>query len=145
MTEKPARIVLASTSPFRKELLSRLGLPFETANPETDEAALPDESPEDTALRLSEAKRAPLLRSYPDALIIGSDQVASLDGRTYGKPGTHENAVQQLRTMRGRTVNFFTGLCLLERTNRESTCSRHANIGHLSRPDRRRHRELSAS
>lgn len=113
MTEKPARIVLASTSPFRKELLSRLGLPFETANPETDEAALPNESPEETALRLSEAKARAVVESYPDALIIGSDQVACLDGRTYGKPGTHENAVQQLHTMRGRTVNFFTGLCLL--------------------------------
>ena len=117
MTEKPARIVLASTSPFRKELLSRLGLPFETANPETDEAALPNESPEDTALRLSEAKARAVVESYPDALIIGSDQVAYLDGRTYGKPGSHENAVQQLRTMRGQTVNFFTGLCLLNARN----------------------------
>ena len=113
MTTPFSRIVLASTSPFRRELLSRFGLPFETANPKTDETALPDESPEDTALRLSEAKARAVVENYPDALIIGSDQVACLDGRTYGKPGTHENAVLQLRAMRGRTVNFFTGLCLL--------------------------------
>lgn len=106
-------IVLASTSPFRKELLSRLGLPFETANPKTDETALTDESPEATALRLSEEKARAVVIDYPDALIIGSDQVAYLDGRTYGKPETHDNAVLQLQAMRGRTVNFFTGLCLL--------------------------------
>ena len=106
-------IVLASTSPFRKELLSRLGLPFETANPKTDETAQHGESPEATALRLSEAKARAVVTDYPKALIIGSDQVACLDGHTYGKPGTHENAVLQLQAMRGRTVNFFTGLCLL--------------------------------
>ena len=109
----PQSIVLASTSPFRKELLSRLGLPFSTANPWADETALPDEAPEATALRLSEAKAHAVMADHPDALIIGSDQVAYVDGRTYGKPGTHENAVAQLREMRGRTVNFFTGLCLL--------------------------------
>lgn len=106
-------IVLASTSPFRRELLSRLGLPFETADPATDEMALTGEAPEATALRLSEAKARAVADSFPDALIIGSDQVAYLGNLIFGKPGTHENAVRQLRTMRGRTVNFFTGLCLL--------------------------------
>ena len=106
-------IVLASTSPFRKELLSRLGLPFETTNPKTDETALPDESPEATALRLSEAKARAVVVDHPEALIIGSDQVAYLENQTFGKPETHENAVFQLQTMSGRTVNFFTGLCLL--------------------------------
>lgn len=105
-------LVLASTSPFRRELLGRLGLPFETAAPDTDETPLPGETPEATALRLSEAKARAVAARYPDALIIGSDQVAVLDGKIYGKPGTHERAVDQLRTMRGRTVNFFTGLCL---------------------------------
>lgn len=106
------RLVLASTSPFRRELLNRLGLPFETAAPDTDETPLPGETPEATALRLSEAKAKAVAARFPDALIIGSDQVAVLDGKIYGKPGSHERAVEQLRTMRGRTVNFFTGLCL---------------------------------
>ncbi|MBW7899967.1 MAG: septum formation inhibitor Maf [Rhodocyclaceae bacterium] len=106
------QLVLASTSPFRRELLGRLGLPFETASPDADESPLPGETPEATALRLSEAKARAVAARHPAALIIGSDQVAVLDGRIYGKPGTHERAVEQLRTMRGRTVNFFTGLCL---------------------------------
>ena len=114
-----ATLVLASTSSYRRELLARLGLPFETANPELDEAALPGEDPEATALRLSEAKARAVASRYPQALIIGSDQVAFLDGQIFGKPGTHENAVRQLQMMRGRTVNFFTGLCLLNaRTGR---------------------------
>lgn len=106
------QIILASTSPFRRELLARLGIPFEIADPEVDEAPLAGESPEATALRLSEAKARAVAVRFPDALIIGSDQVACLDGRVFGKPGTHEKAVDQLRTMRGRSVNFFTGLCL---------------------------------
>jgi septum formation protein len=108
------QLVLASTSPFRRDLLSRIGFPFDTANPQTDESPLPDETPEDTALRLSEAKARAVASRFPDALIIGSDQLAILDGRAYGKPGAHDNAVRQLRTMRGKTVNFFTGLCLLD-------------------------------
>lgn len=107
------QLVLASTSPFRRELLARLGLPFETANPAVDETELPDESPEAMALRLSEAKARAVANIFPEALIVGSDQVACLDGQIFGKPGCHENAVKQLRTMRGRSVNFFTGLCLL--------------------------------
>lgn len=106
------RIVLASTSPFRRELLGRLGFPFETAAPDTDETPRADESPEALALRLSEAKAKAVAPHYPGALIIGSDQVAVLDGNIYGKPGSHERAVSQLRAMRGRSVNFFTGLCL---------------------------------
>ncbi|MDR1936119.1 MAG: Maf family nucleotide pyrophosphatase [Candidatus Accumulibacter sp.] len=112
MTRRP--IVLASTSPFRRELLARLGLPFATANPRCDEAPLPGEAPEDTALRLSEAKARAAAPLFPEALVIGGDQVAVLDGQAYGKPGTHDKAVGQLRAMRGRTVNFFTGLCLLD-------------------------------
>ncbi|MDR0378685.1 MAG: Maf family nucleotide pyrophosphatase [Candidatus Accumulibacter sp.] len=108
------RLVLASTSPFRRELLGRLGRPFDTADPKIDESPLPGEMPETTALRLSEAKARAVAPHFPEALIIGSDQVATLDGQIYGKPGTHERAVQQLRAMRGRTVNFFTGLCLFD-------------------------------
>lgn len=106
-------IVLASTSPFRRELLARLGLAFETANPRTDEAPLPDETPQSMALRLSEAKARAIQRDFPDALIIGSDQVAIHDQEVFGKPGTHRRAVQQLQALRGKTVNFFTGICLL--------------------------------
>ena len=107
------RIVLASTSPFRRQLLSRLEIPFEVADPKADESRLPGETPETTALRLSELKARAVAADFPNALIIGSDQVAFLDGEIFGKPGTHENAVRQLQRMRGRTVNFFTGLCLL--------------------------------
>ena len=108
------KIVLASTSPYRRELLSRLGLSFEIAGPDTDESPLCDESPEATALRLSEAKAIAVASRYPDALIIGSDQVAYLNSHIFGKPGNHNNAVKQLQRMRGQTVNFFTGLCLLD-------------------------------
>lgn len=107
------KIVLASTSPYRRELLGRLGLSFEVANPQTDETALPGEAPEALALRLSEAKARAVAKNFPDALIIGSDQVAVMDGSVFGKPGDHERAVEQLRRLRGQTVNFFTGLCLL--------------------------------
>lgn len=108
------QLVLASTSPFRRELLSRLGIPFETTNPQTDESPLPGEAPEATALRLSETKARAVAHIFPDALIIGSDQVAELHGQIFGKPGTHEKAVGQLKAMRGKTVDFFTGLCLLD-------------------------------
>ncbi len=116
LPESPAspRLVLASTSPFRRELLARLGLPFHTANPETDETALPGETPEAMALRLSEAKARAVAGQFPGALIIGSDQVAVCEGEIFGKPGNHEQAVRQLKKLRGKTVNFFTGLCLLD-------------------------------
>jgi len=106
-------LVLASTSAFRKELLARFGLPFETADPHTDEAPLGGETPAATALRLAEAKARAVAHRHPDALIIGSDQVASTDGRRFGKPGTRANADAQLRQLSGRTVVFDTGLCLL--------------------------------
>ncbi len=108
------QLVLASTSPYRRELLTRLGLPFEICNPQTDESPLPSETPEALALRLSEAKARAVVDAYPDALIIGSDQVATVDGKIYGKPGDHERAVSQLQELSGKTVNFFTGLCLLD-------------------------------
>jgi len=82
------QLVLASTSPFRRDLLNRLGISFNTANPQTDESPLPGEFPEYTALRLSEAKARAVAHLFPDALIIGSDQVAILDGQVYGKPGS---------------------------------------------------------
>jgi septum formation protein len=105
-------LVLASTSPYRRDLLTRLGLPFEVANPETDETPLAGETPSATALRLSEAKARAVAGAYRDALIIGSDQVAEMGGRVFGKPGNHRRAVEQLRQLSGQTVNFFTGLCV---------------------------------
>ena len=107
------KLILASTSPYRRELLNRLGLAFDVANPQTDETPLPGETPEPLSLRLSEAKARAVANLYPDALIIGSDQVATVDGKIFEKPGNHQNAVEQLRELSGKTVNFFTGLCLL--------------------------------
>ncbi len=114
-TPSAHQLVLASTSPFRRELLSRLGLPFEVFAPDTDETTLPNETPVATAERLSIAKAAAVANRFPAALIIGSDQVAYIAGtaQCFGKPGTRENATQQLRLMRGKEVIFHTGLCLL--------------------------------
>ena len=106
-------LILASTSPYRRELLARLGLPFITANPQTDESPLPGEPPEALALRLAEAKARAVAADFPEALIIGSDQVATANGEIYGKPGDHPRAVAQLQALSGRTVNFYTGLSLL--------------------------------
>jgi len=107
------QLVLASTSPFRRTLLERLGLPFETAAPGTNENPLKDETPTALVARLSEAKARAIAPQFSDALIIGSDQVAVLDGQILGKPGNHDNAVQQLQAASSRQVDFLTGLCLL--------------------------------
>jgi septum formation protein len=107
------QLVLASTSPYRRELLARLGVPFEVAAPDVDETPLPGESPDDTAQRLSVMKARAVAERFPEALIIGADQVALLEGRQLGKPGSHENAVAQLQSMRGKTLEFHTALTLL--------------------------------
>ncbi len=107
------RLVLASTSPYRRELLARLNLPFETAAPDVDEMPLPGESPRVLALRLAEAKARAVGMAYRTTLVIGSDQVADLAGESLGKPGTHERAVAQLRRLRGQAVDFHTALALL--------------------------------
>lgn len=109
----PVRLVLASTSPYRRELLGRLGVPFDVFAPEVDETPLPGEAPTETAPRLAEMKAQAGARTYPNALIIGSDQVAVLGDEILGKPGNHENATRQLRAARGREVIFHTALCLL--------------------------------
>ena len=110
----PARLILASSSAYRKALLARLRLDFETVAPDIDERALPAESAAQTALRLAQAKAKAVAASNGAALIIGSDQVATLDGQQIGKPGNHANALAQLRAMRGREVVFHTALCLLD-------------------------------
>lgn len=106
------RLILASSSAYRRELLSRLGLPFEAIAPDLDETPLPGETPPATALRLARAKAEAVGRLHPDALVIGSDQVATLDELQIGKPGDHARALAQLQLMRGREVIFHTALCL---------------------------------
>ncbi len=107
-------LLLASTSPYRQALLQRLNLPFETASPDCDETPLPGEAPSALVLRLAKAKAASLSEHYPTALIIGSDQVADLDGQVLGKPGNKATAKQQLQRQSGQTVVFRTGICLLQ-------------------------------
>lgn len=106
------KLILASTSPFRKTILEKLGITFETASPDVDETALANESPQTLVERLSIAKAKAVADTTKNALVIGSDQVAVIDGKILGKPHTHENAVQQLKTASGKTVTFYTGLCL---------------------------------
>ena len=106
------RLILASSSAYRRELLARLHLPFEAIAPHIDESPLPGEAPEATALRLARAKAEAIALRHPGALVIGSDQVATLDGAQIGKPGDHPRALAQLQTMRGREVVFHTALCL---------------------------------
>jgi MAF protein len=109
----PVTLVLASTSPFRRQLLERLGLPFLTAAPQTDETRHTGETPEALVVRLAEAKARAVAEEYPAALIIGSDQVACIDGAILGKPGGRAAAIAQLQRASGRGVQFYTGLCLL--------------------------------
>ncbi|MFZ0789457.1 MAG: nucleoside triphosphate pyrophosphatase [Chromatiaceae bacterium] len=106
-------LVLASTSPFRRALLERLGLPYTTAHPEVDETRRPEEPPQVLVLRLAEAKARAVAPGHPGALIIGSDQVACIDGQVLGKPGGRDAAIAQLQWASGKTVMFHTGLCLL--------------------------------
>jgi septum formation protein len=109
----PPLIILSSTSSARKSVLERLLLPFQTFAPEIDETPLPNEKPEDLVLRLAELKAHAAQITYPNALVIGSDQVAIVNDTILGKPGTYERAVKQLQRVSGQTVNFLTGLCLL--------------------------------
>ena len=108
------KLVLASTSRYRRELLERLRVPFQTASPRTDETPLPGELPRDTALRLAHAKAQSVAEQFSDAFIIGSDQVADCQGELIGKPGTNECARALLARLSGRTVVFHTGVALLD-------------------------------
>lgn len=105
-------IILASTSIYRSQLLSTLQIPFTTASPDVDETPLMGETGRQTSQRLSQLKAQAVAQQFPDALIIGSDQVALLEGAQLGKPLTHDNAVSQLRAMRGKTVDFYTAVSL---------------------------------
>jgi septum formation protein len=108
----PAPLLLASTSVYRRELLTRLGLPFDVARPDTDETPQPGEAPAALAQRLAVAKAAAVAAQHPQAWVIGSDQVAEFDGRPIGKPGGRDGALAQLAAMSGREVRFVTGLCV---------------------------------
>jgi septum formation protein len=108
------RIILASSSTYRKELLSRLQLPFDVIVPDIDESPLPDETPEATAMRLARQKAGHVASQHANAIVIGSDQVATLDQLQIGKPGNHENALRQLQLMRGRQVIFHSALCVYD-------------------------------
>lgn len=113
-------LVLASSSPYRRALLERLRLPFDVTSPRIDERAQPGETPRATALRLASAKAQAVAGLRRGDLIIGSDQVASLDGAPIGKPGNPEAALAQLQAMRGRVVSFHTAVCLLDPARRQS-------------------------
>ena len=106
------KLILASTSPFRKAILDKLGIDFDTASPETDETELANETPQQLVERLSIEKAKAIADKVDDALVIGSDQVSVINGEIIGKPHTHENAVKQLQNASGKTVTFYTGLCL---------------------------------
>ena len=106
-------LVLASSSPWRRQVLDKLGLPYRTKHPELDETPMPTEAPGDLVARLALEKAQAVAPTFKNALIIGSDQVAILDEQIIGKPGTHDRARDQLKTASGRILTFLTGLCLL--------------------------------
>lgn len=109
----PPTLILGSTSRYRRELLERLRIPFEVCAPQVDETPLPDEGPAALAQRLAMAKAQAVAAEHPEAIVIGSDQVADLQGECIGKPGTHEKARAQLRTMSGKTVVFQTAVAVV--------------------------------
>jgi septum formation protein len=106
------KILLASTSPYRRDLLTRLRVPFEVRSPGVEEAALPDESPRVLARRLAQAKAMAVAQAEPEAIVIGSDQVADVDGEPLSKPGGFAAALAQLQRLQGRTVVFHTALAV---------------------------------
>ena len=134
MSTRPL-LILGSTSVYRRELLARLRLPFEVHAPHVDETPLPGEAPAALAQRLALAKAHAVARLHPEAVVIGSDQVADLDGQPIGKPGTHERAVAQLRSMSGRSVVFQTAVAVV--------CARTTYVGTALAPVKVRFRELS--
>jgi septum formation protein len=134
MSSRPP-LILASTSRYRRELLSRLRLPFEVQAPHVDETARPGETPLALAQRLALAKARAVAELRPEAVVIGSDQVADLAGYALGKPGTHERAVQQLRRMRGHKVLFHTAVAVVHATRgfeRAALCSVAVSFRELS-------------
>jgi 7-methyl-GTP pyrophosphatase len=107
------KLILASSSPFRRQLLARLALEFESVTPDIDESPLPEEAPQQLARRLARTKAETVAMQYPGALIIGSDQIATINSVLIGKPRNHDTAVEQLRRASGHTVDFHTAVCVL--------------------------------
>jgi septum formation protein len=123
-SDQPSRaLILGSSSIYRRELLQRLRIPFESISPELDESALPGETPADLAMRLALAKANAVAKANPQAVVIGSDQVADLAGEPLGKPGNHERAVTQLRRMRGQSIVFQTAVAVVCLETGFSECS----------------------
>jgi septum formation protein len=112
------KLILASTSPFRKAILEKLGIPFSTQSPEVDESSRENETPEQQVERLSIAKAKAVADTLNEGLVIGSDQIAVIGSQILGKPGNHKNAVKQLQAASGKTVTFLTGLCLYNAKNK---------------------------
>ena len=135
------RLILASSSPYRRELLARLGIEFRSASPDVDESPLPGESPGNLVLRLAEAKARKVGEGEPEAVVIGSDQVAVHDGKELGKPGTVANAERQLARLSGQRVDFLTGVAVLNsatgglqtHTDRTTTTFRHLSEAEIRR------------
>lgn len=130
------KIVLGSTSPFRRALLEKIGVQFEVDAPEVDERHLEQETPEQLVVRLAQAKAQAVAQRHPNSLVIGSDQVACIDDRILGKPGDRDNAIQQLSLASGRRVTFYTGLCLYNSStdDMQSACELfHVHFRTLSR------------
>ena len=111
-------IILASTSPYRRALLSQLKMPFECQNPHTDEQLLENETAAEAALRLAGLKAQAIATEHPDSIVIGSDQLATCDNTILGKPGSHPQAFAQLQNMVGKTIIFYTGLCVIHHSQR---------------------------
>lgn len=120
MNNKPQQLVLASTSKPRQNLLQRLQIPFEIVAPDVDETPLPGETPEQLVQRLALQKAEVVAKKFPEALIIGADQVGVLDNKILGKPLTYENAFKQLREASGKTINFYIGMSLLNGKTQQS-------------------------
>ena len=120
--QQARKLVLASGSRYRRELLARLGLAFETCSPAVDEQALPAEAPAETAARLAQRKAQAVAARFADALIIGSDQVASCGSQRLGKPGDHATAARQLRSLSGKVAEFHTAVALLDAATRAMQC-----------------------
>lgn len=114
-----ARIVLGSSSPFRKSLLEKLDLSFDCDSPDIDETPLKGEKPKDMVARLAKAKAQAVAAKHPQSIIIASDQCATLDGNIIGKPGDHETAIEQLKAASGRAVTFYTSLCVMNATTEQ--------------------------
>jgi len=138
VTAQPRQLVLASTSKYRKELLARLCLAFEVAAPGVHEAILAGEAPADTALRLSVLKSRALEKEFPDALIIGSDQVAAMGSERFEKPGNYDNARRQLRSLSGKACDFLTAVTLFDARSRQSESRMVACRVHFRTLDERR-------